>query len=154
MKHYVKPTQEKQPAQIIIYADTNDLPDNKNSEEISNEIVEFANSIKTSKNNRVVPSIVKRENRFTNKAEEVNGNLKDICEEHNLPLIQHHNINSFRHTNAKGMHLNSYGDKQLTRRLLLLLLLSIYLKLINYIYTVRKKHISTCKTFSKLIHFN
>ena len=105
MKHYVKPTQEKQPAQIIIYADTNDLPDNKNSEEISNEIVEFANSIKTSKNNRVVSSIVKRENRFTNKAEEVNGNLKDICEEHNLPLIQHHNINSFRNTNAKGMHL-------------------------------------------------
>ena len=117
MKHYVKPTQEKQPAQIIIYADTNDLPDNKNSQEISNEIVEFANSIKTSKNNKVVSSIVKRENRFTNKAEEVNGNLKDKCEEHNLQLIQHHNINPFRHTNAKGLHLNNYGDKQLTRNL-------------------------------------
>ena len=152
MKHYVKPTQEKQPAQIIIYTDTNDLPDNKNSDEISNEIVEFANSIKTSENNKVVSSIVKRENRFNNKAEEVNENLKNKCEEHNLQLIQHHNINPFRHTNAKGLHLNNYGDKQLTRSLLLLL--SIYLKLTNYIHTVRKKHISSCKTFSKLIHFN
>ena len=51
MKHYVKPTQEKQPAQIIIHVSTNDSPGQKNSDEIANEIVEFANSTKTSKNN-------------------------------------------------------------------------------------------------------
>ena len=45
MKH-VKPTQEKLPAQIIIHVATNDLPDNKNSDEIASKIVEFANSIK------------------------------------------------------------------------------------------------------------
>ena len=48
MKHYAKPTQEKQPAQIIIYVGTNDLPVNENSDETANEILEFANSIKTS----------------------------------------------------------------------------------------------------------
>ena len=36
MKHYVKPTQEKKPAQIIIHVGTNDLPGNKNSDEIAN----------------------------------------------------------------------------------------------------------------------
>ena len=46
VKHYVKPTQEKQTAQIIIRVGTNDLPGNKNSDEIANKIVEFANSIK------------------------------------------------------------------------------------------------------------
>ena len=51
MKHYVKPTQEKQPAQIIVHVCTNDLPGNKNSDEIANEIVEFANSLKTNENN-------------------------------------------------------------------------------------------------------
>ena len=114
MKYYVKPTQEKQPAQIIIHVGTNDLPGNKNSDEIANEIVGFANSIKTSENNVVVSSIVSRKDRFNNKAKEVNKNLKDKCEEHDLQLIQHHNINPFGHTNAKGLLLNNYGDKQLT----------------------------------------
>ena len=39
----------------------------------------------------------KRKDRFDNKAKEVNKNLKDKCEEHNLQLIQHHNINPFHH---------------------------------------------------------
>ena len=66
MKHYVKPTQEKQPAQIIIHVGTNDLPGNKNSEKIANEIAEFVNLIKTSKNNLVVSNIVTRKDRFNN----------------------------------------------------------------------------------------
>ena len=37
MKDYVKPTQEKQPAQIITVG-TNDLPGNRNSDKIANEI--------------------------------------------------------------------------------------------------------------------
>ena len=44
MYHYVKPTQEKQPVQIIIHVGTNDLPGNKNSDEIANKIVELANT--------------------------------------------------------------------------------------------------------------
>ena len=54
MKHYVKPTHEKQPAQIIIHTGTNDLPGNKNSDKIANEILKFANLIQTSGNNVVV----------------------------------------------------------------------------------------------------
>ena len=115
IKHYVKPTQEEQPAQIIIHVGTNYLSGNKNSDEIGNKIVEFANSIKTIENNVVVSSIASGKDRFNNKAKEINENLKDKCEEHNLQLIQHHNINPFRHTNAKVLHLNNYGDKQLTR---------------------------------------
>ena len=75
MKHDVKPTQIKQPAQITVHVGNNDLPDNKNSDEIANEIVEFANSIKTSENNVVVSSIVSRKDRFNNKGKEVNENL-------------------------------------------------------------------------------
>ena len=67
MKYHVKPTQEKQPAQITIHAGTNDLPGNKNSDEIANEIVEFPNSIKTSESDLVVSSIVSRKDQFNNK---------------------------------------------------------------------------------------
>ena len=116
MKHYVKPTQEKTTCKYnYCHVHTKDLRSNKNSVKVANEIVEFATSIKTSENNVVVFSIVPRKDRFNNKAKEVNENLKDKCEEHNLQLIQHHNINPFCHTNAKGLHLNNYGDKQLTR---------------------------------------
>ena len=45
---------------------------------------------KSQTNNVVVSSIVSRKHRFNNKAKEVNENLKDKCEEHNLQLIQHH----------------------------------------------------------------
>ena len=78
-----------------------------------NETVELANSIETTENNVVVSSIVSRNDQF-NKAKEGNENLKDKCEEYNLQLILH-SINTFRHTNTKGLHLNNYGDKQLTR---------------------------------------
>ena len=47
-------------------------PDNKNSDKISNQIVEFANTMKTSENNVVVSSIVSKKDRFNNKAREVN----------------------------------------------------------------------------------
>ena len=37
-KHYVKPTEEKQSAQIIIHVGTDNLQGNKNSDEIANEL--------------------------------------------------------------------------------------------------------------------
>ena len=115
MKHYVKPTQEKQPAQIIVHIGTNDLSSNKNSDEIADEIVNFAKSIKTDENSIVISSIVPRKDRLNNKAKEVNLHLKEKCEANNLSLIEHHNINPYRHINAKGLHLNNYGDNQLTK---------------------------------------
>ena len=66
MKHYVKPTQVKQPAQIIVLVGLV-LTGQQNSNEIANEIVEFANLIKTSGNNVVVSSIVSRKDWFNNK---------------------------------------------------------------------------------------
>ena len=86
----------------------------KNSDEIANEIAEFATTIKTSESNVIVSGIVSRKDQI-NMAKEVNENLKYKCEEHNLQLIQHHNINLFHHTNTKGLHLNNYRVKQLTR---------------------------------------
>ena len=67
MKHYAKPTQVKETAQIIIYVGTNDILGNKNSDEIANKIVEVANWIKASESNIVVSSIVSRKDRLNNK---------------------------------------------------------------------------------------
>ena len=115
MKHVKTTQKKKQTAKININVGTIDLPGNKNSDEITYEIIEFANSIKTSDNNVIASSIVSRKVQFKNKAKEVNENSKYKCAEQNLQLIRYHKINPFRHTNAKDLHLNNYGDKILSR---------------------------------------
>ena len=45
---------------MIIYVGTKDSPGNKNSDEIAEEIVEFTNSVKTSKIGVFVSSIVSK----------------------------------------------------------------------------------------------
>ena len=48
--------------------------------------------------------MVSRKEQLTNKAKEINKNVKDKRKEHNSQLIQHHNINPLSHTNAKGFN--------------------------------------------------
>ena len=56
-----------------------------------------------------------RKDKFNSKAKDVNTHLQDIYSLNNLPLITHSNNNPQRHINVKGLHLNSYGHKQLIR---------------------------------------
>ena len=114
MNQYKKPTQEKSPAEIIIHVGKNDLSSDKEPKDIANDIIQLAKSVKTGANKVAVSIILPRKDRFNSKAKEVNTHLLDICSSSNLPLITHSNINPHRHINVKGLHLNSYGDKQLT----------------------------------------
>ena len=50
MKHYMEPTQEKSPAQIIFHIGANSLVTNKDTNETANKIVQLAKSAKTDKN--------------------------------------------------------------------------------------------------------
>ena len=49
MKHYIKPTQEKSPPQIILHIGINDLVTDKDSNEMANEVVQLAKSAKANK---------------------------------------------------------------------------------------------------------
>ena len=115
MKHYRKPTQEKSPAEIIIHVGTNDLYSVKELKDIANNCMQLAKSVKIDANKAVVSSILPRTDKFNSKAKEVNTHLQDICSSNNPPLITHSNINPHHHIRIKGLHLNSYGNKQLTR---------------------------------------
>ena len=109
MKYCMKPTQEKSPAQIIFHIGTNDLVTNKESNEIANNIIQLAKSAKTDKNKVAVSSLVPRKDKLNAKAKEVKTFLKEKREERNIDLISHVN------TNARGLHFNIYGDRQLTK---------------------------------------
>ena len=86
-----KPTQEKSPAEIIIYVVANDSSSDKGPKDIANDIIQLAKSVKTDANKVAVSSILPRKDKFNNKAKEVNTHLQDICFSHNLPLITHRN---------------------------------------------------------------
>ena len=118
MKHYMKPTRQKPLAQIIFNIGTNDLATNKDFHEIANEIVQLGKSAKTDKSNLAILSLVPRKDKLNAKAKEVNTFLKEKCEESNFDLISHCNINPHRYTNARGLHLNNYGDRQSTKSFL------------------------------------
>ena len=115
MYHYKKPTQKKSPAEIITHVGTNDLPSEKEPEEIANNIINLAKSVKTEENKIAVSSILPRKDKHNKKGKEVNAYLQEKCSQNNFPFITHSNINERRHTNSKGLHLNNYGDKLLTR---------------------------------------
>ena len=115
MNHYKKPTREKSPAEIIIYVGTNDLYSVKELKDIAKNCMQLAKSVKIDANKAVVSSILPRNDKFNSKAKEVNTHVQDICSSNNLPLITHSNINPHCHIRIKGLHLNSYDNKQLTR---------------------------------------
>ena len=111
MKHYIKPTQEKSPAQIIFHIGANNLVTNKDSNEIVNKIAQLSKSAKTDKNKVAISSLVSRKDKFEN----AKTFLKEKCEESKFDLISHFNINPNRYTNTRDLHLNNYGDRQLTK---------------------------------------
>ena len=71
MNHYKIPTQEKPPAEIIIYVGTNDLSSDKDPKDIANDIMQLAKSVKTDANKVTVSTILPRKDKFNSKTKEV-----------------------------------------------------------------------------------
>ena len=128
---HMKPTlRDFNPGLFIIHFDTNDFPLNKNSNEIAEEIVNFAESMKKPSSNIVISDVVTCEDGYISKADEVNKILGKICGKKCTTLIRNSNINSKRHLNRSGLHLNDTGVSVLARNFkIFLTTLRSYIKL-------------------------
>ena len=76
MKHYVSPDLEKKPDLGILHTGTNDLKSVSSTEEIANENISLALSVKEKCHQTAVSGILPREYRFSKKAKDVNECLK------------------------------------------------------------------------------
>ena len=76
MKHYVSPDLEKKPELGILHTGTNDLKSVSSTEEIANENISLALSVKEKCHQIAVSGILPREYRFSKKAKDVNECLK------------------------------------------------------------------------------
>ena len=117
MYDHLKPTlRDFNPGLFIIHVGTNDLSLNKTSNEVAEEIVSLAESVKKPSSNIVVSDIVTHEDGYKTKVDEVNKILEEIFGKKGTPLIRNNNINSKRHINRSRLHLNDTGVSALVRR--------------------------------------
>ena len=102
MYDYLKPTsRDFNPGFFIIHVCTNNLPLNKTSNEIAEEIVNPEESVKKLSSNIVTSSdMVTREDGYKTKADEVNKILEEIYGK---------NGNSVSHLNRSRLHLKNIG---------------------------------------------
>ena len=73
------------------------------------KIVETTESSKTEDNNVVLSAIVPRGVKLNENAVKVNNLLKKVCNQKQIDLIKHSNINTKRHLKKSKLHLNGYG---------------------------------------------
>ncbi|EDO35509.1 predicted protein [Nematostella vectensis] len=107
MKHYVKPTPERNPTRIIIHVGTNDLR-SLSPVQVADGIVDLAREIEsTSTGTKVVISeLVTRRDSFRDGVQEVNKRLKRFCSQNRWDRISHTNITPSM-LNQGGLHLNA-----------------------------------------------
>ena len=95
MIHYVKPTLSKQPSQLIIHVETNDLS-SKPPTEILKSVAVFGDAIKTEdpKIDLTFSEVITRndEKALADKVNLVNKHLDKLCTQRNWGLISHKNI--------------------------------------------------------------
>ena len=90
MYDHAKPTiREVNPEHIILHVGTNDLNSEKTASQISNSIIDLANSLKNETNNIHVSLIVPWNDNLNNKVNEVNNRLINMCEQRNIKIINH-----------------------------------------------------------------
>ena len=119
MYDHAKPTiREVNPEHIILHVGTNDLNSEKTASQISNSIIDLANSLKNETNNIHVSLIVPWNDNLNNKVNEVNNRLINMCEQRNIKIINHSDtIDRSRHLNESHLHLNRYGTVEFAKNL-------------------------------------
>jgi hypothetical protein len=115
MKHYVKPTLEKNPELIVLHVGTNDIHQ-KEPEEIVNEMESLCTGIVTNSLAKVaISEIIQREDESMNiKIKYTNNLLAKLCSKYKWAIVQHGNIN-ISNINASGLHVNITGTATLAK---------------------------------------
>ena len=114
MSDDVKPSLKYKPDLMIIHKGTNDLRSDKTPSDITEEIINLIERIKTDENEIIVSGVVVR----NDKGLQVNALLKLKCIKYNVQFLDHSNISSRYHLNASGLHINPKGTIALAQNFL------------------------------------
>ena len=116
MFDYIKPIQRDfDPDAYILHIGTNDQRTDKKPDEICSEISQLVKVLKTNENKIVISTMVPRGDACNTKVEKVDSLLKEFCENNDIDLILHNNINAKRHLSKGKLHLNDTGISRFVR---------------------------------------
>ena len=115
MNDYVKPCiRENNPDHIIFHVGTNDIPTSKDPLAIAQSIVDLAKSVMNQDRGVTISGIIPRNDQWNNKVREVNDSLACMCENDNIPFIDHSgSIDPRKNLNNSKLHLNVKGSNKL-----------------------------------------
>ncbi|XP_078383462.1 uncharacterized protein LOC144666001 [Oculina patagonica] len=110
MQHYLKPTLDKNPQQIILHVGTNDLRD-ESPTIIADKIVDLARRIESETNAKVILSelVTRADGTPTDSVKNVSKKLKKFSNQNGWRMIHHQNITA-NGLNRSGLHLNERGN--------------------------------------------
>ena len=118
MEDYIKPSLNHKPDVLVLHVGTNNLKSANKPEDIANDIIKLATSIKSRVNEIIISGIVDRNDQFNTKGNEVNDILKTKCILNNFTFCDNSNISRSYHTNGSGLHLNYRGTVALANNFL------------------------------------
>ena len=118
MESYIRSTIERAPSNVTLHCGTNDLKTSTDPEQIAENIINLAKSIKTDKSNVLISELTPRNDQLNKKAKEVNEVLARECNKRNIVVIKRDNMNARRHCNKSGFHLNWKGTNILIENIL------------------------------------
>lgn len=113
MRHYVKPTLDQNPDEIVLHCGTNDLKEFE-PKAIAEGLVDIARSVEASSSTKVTISelVTRADPSLDAKVKATNKRLRKLCNQNGWGFISHRNI-SVNNLNRGGLHLAASGNKTL-----------------------------------------
>ena len=120
MEHYVKPTLAHKPNIIVIHCGTNDLKKDVEPLSIATNIIRLIENAnyQCPETQFLISSLIPRNDRYNQKAIDVNNDLLRMCNERNIGFIDHSNLDRRAHLNRSRIHPNRRGTKIIENNIL------------------------------------
>ena len=114
LEDHVKPVLRENPDEIIFHIGTNDLPSGKGNKDIAEAIINLAISVKTQLRGVSISGITVRKDKHQNKVQEINDQLRDLCQANNINFIDHSKSIKPQPLNKSRLHLTRTGTSTLS----------------------------------------
>ncbi len=110
MKHHIVPCMERKPDHVVLHIGCNDIRSKDTPSAIASRIVELANGVQNENTTVTISALVPRNdsNKLNEKTDAVNAELKKICSERNINILEHSNLDRNIHVNH-NVHLSRAG---------------------------------------------
>ena len=115
LKDHMKPSLCENPDNFVLHIGTNDLNSDR-SPGLAKSITDVGFSLKNDSHDVSISSIVVRNDKFKEKAAQVNENLERLCAKRNIYFLNHANNILLQHLNKSKLHLHRKGSSILASK--------------------------------------